>query len=123
MSTDEQKADVVAWQWRYRDWARSGSGTNKWSDWLPGRIPVSRPFHEDREERALYSQATITALQERIKELEGALGECQRALATLIAPEAIQATTVINAFAQVTAAEWAARSTLKDSGNGSEVAR
>jgi hypothetical protein len=109
MSTDEQKTDVVAWK---------GVGPDGVSDVTLDRATAVQWDEDGIEVTRLYDATTITALQERIKELEGALSECQRALATLIAPEAIQATTVINAFAQVTAAEWAARSTLKDSGNG-----
>ena len=47
-----------------------------------------------------------------IAELASALSDCQRALAMLIAPDAIRQTTVIHAFAQVTAAEAKARSLI-----------
>jgi hypothetical protein len=49
-----------------------------------------------------------------IAELVSALTDCQRALANLVAPDAIRQTTVINAFAQVTAAETKARNLLQE---------
>ena len=55
----------------------------------------------------------VADAQRDIGALADALTECQRALATLIAPDAIRQTTVINAFAQVTAAESKARNLLK----------
>lgn len=48
----------------------------------------------------------------RVAELTDALRDCQAALAAMIAPDAIRRTTVINAFAQATAAEAKARAAL-----------
>jgi len=58
------------------------------------------------------AKADIAALAQSNGELLSVLRECQSALATMISPVAIQQTSVLNAFAMVTAAEVKARAAI-----------
>jgi len=58
------------------------------------------------------AQADIGALADANANLLGALQQCQRALATIVGPEAIRQTTVINAYAQAVEAEAKARAAI-----------
>lgn len=58
------------------------------------------------------------APDDRVQLLAKALREAQKALAQLVNSEAIQQTTVINAYAQVKAAECNARTALRETGLG-----
>tara|TARA_R110000851_G_C13100092_1_gene568103 strand:+ start:6135 stop:6401 length:267 start_codon:yes stop_codon:yes gene_type:complete len=56
----------------------------------------------------------ITDAKHDIATLAEALRQCQSALSMMIAPDAIKTTTVVNAFAQCSAAEAKARVLLGD---------
>ena len=106
MSTDEQKADVVAWKWHDgRGWGMSDR--KELADYAASKgWPVT----------PLFSQGAITALQERIKELE-LHTEQLIGLLEMLKEHWIEYDHVFSISVQE------ARSTLQDSGNGSEVAR
>lgn len=57
-------------------------------------------------------QRQRAALHEAVPDMLDALKLCQAALATMIAPDAIKNTSVLNAFAQATEAECKARAAL-----------
>ena len=144
MSTDEQKADVVAWmipEWGkvygeagYRFLTHQQATTTR-EEWKDGEYDAF--MSNMREAVPLVPASTITALQERIKELEGALRpfaeKADWPLASVLEGFPIHCEAIVPGFdtGGITLASFSltvgdfhrARSTLKDSGNGSEVAR
>jgi len=105
MSTDEQKADVVE---RYDALAASDGDLV---------YPIMELHPQGDWVQFAHYQATITALQERIKELEGALMPMLQRFELYAGENDVHAGYHDKALLEL------ARSALKDSGNGSEVAR
>jgi hypothetical protein len=58
------------------------------------------------------NEDTIQPLRDEIERLQTALDKCQKALAVMIDPSSIGATTVLSAFAMATEAEACARAAL-----------
>lgn len=89
------------------------TGAPIWEDYCPneGCSGHREEFKAQLRSRS-FALGRTQRLEDAAPDMLAALRECQAALASIISPETIQQTTVINAFAQAAAAEVKARAAI-----------